>query len=56
MTMNYDERIVLLSNDIKKRVEFIAKRTKVPHDTIWSDLNVLLSDIVAYKEAIKNVQ
>jgi len=54
MKTPYEEASLKLSNYIKKRVEAIARSSKVPHATIWSDLNILLSDIDAYREAIKN--
>lgn len=52
--MNYDDRMNILVKLIKKKVDMIARRTKVPHSTIWSDLNVLLSDNEAYNKVIED--
>jgi hypothetical protein len=42
--LSYDERMQTLVKKIKETVQLIARRTKVPHATIWNDLDTLLSD------------
>ena len=51
--MNYDERMQILVKKLKADVQMIARRSKVPHATVWSDLDTLLSDDEV-RQAAKN--
>jgi hypothetical protein len=42
--LSYDSRMQIFVKKIKETVNLIARRTKVPHITIWNDLDTLLSD------------
>ena len=44
----YESDVIMLSHLLKDKVQRLAKRHKVQHDTIWQDLDVLLSDEEAF--------